>query len=131
MQALLIDGRRLDEIGAGDRRTYIGVVRPAQRPEQRFAVEEDRHADGHVGVVGAAGVGAVVEKGIALDDIVEEPLDWLGGELERRDVDGQRFLDAEQAVVIGEQTAGEVPRVLDDGRARGLHDGVRHLADDR
>ena len=131
MHALFVDGLGIGQIGGGLRRADIGVVGARQRPEERLALEEDRHAERQIGVMGPAIEGAVVEIGVALLDVLEELDDRPGGQLQRRDVDRQRFLDADQAAVIGEDPAGHVAGVLDDAGAAGLHDRIGHLADDR
>ena len=45
-------------------------------------------------------------------------------------MDRQRFLGADQTVVVGEDGAAQIPGVLDDGRAARLHDHQSHFADD-
>ena len=131
VHALLIERRRIGQVGGGLRRAHVGVVRAREHPEERLAVGEDGHAERHVGMVGDAVIGAVVEEGIALLHVVEEFGDRPGRQLQRADVDRHRLLDADEPVIVGEDAAGHVARVGDDRRARGAHDGVAHLADDR
>ena len=131
VHALLIERCGIGQVGGGLRRADIGVMRAREHPEERLAVGEDRHAEGHVGVVRDPVIGAVVEEGVALLHVVEELGDRPGRELQRADVDRHRLLDADQPVVVGEDAAGHIARVGDDGRARCAHHRVAHLADDR
>ena len=87
---LLVERRRVGQVGGGLRRADIGVVRAREHPEERLALGEDRHAEGHVGVVCDPVIGAVVEEGIALLHVVEELGDRPGREFQRADVDRHR-----------------------------------------
>ena len=99
-------------------------------PEERLAVEVHGHAERQVRVVRDARVGAVVEKGVALFDIVEELGERPGREVDGRRVHRDALLDADQPVVVGEDRAGHVARDLDDTRLAGAQHAVAHLAQD-
>ncbi|EXL02433.1 hypothetical protein BG36_15055 [Aquamicrobium defluvii] len=75
--------------------------------------------------------GQLFRKISPLRHVVEQLGQRTGRHVHRHDMDGQRILDGDQLVVVGQDGAGKVARVLDDGRAAGAHDDQRHLAHDR
>ena len=77
-----------------------------------------------------ASVGAVVEEGVALFDIVEELGERPGREVDGRRVHRDALLDADQPVIVGEDGAGHIARDLDNARLAGAQHAVAHLAQD-
>ena len=130
VQPLLVDRLGVGQVGGRNRRADIGVMRARDGPEERLAVEEHGDAKREVRVVGDARVGAVVEEGVALLDVVEELGERAGGEVDGRRVDRDALLDADEAVVVGEDGARHVARDLDDARLARAQHAVAHLAQD-
>ena len=130
MQTLLINRLGVGQVGRRDRRADIGMVGARDGPEERLAVEVHGHAKGEIRVVCDPGVGAVVEEGVALFDIVEELGERPGREVDGRRVHRDALLDADQPVIVGEDRAGHIARDLDDARLAGAQHAVAHLAQD-
>ena len=129
--ALLVDVARERHVRAGGRVAAVGLVRLGAGGEEVLAAREHRHEDGVVGGVRVAGVGIVVEVGVAprqVGVVAGQPWRLEPG---AEHVDLEPLDGREELVVGGHDRAGEVLRGVEDGRAPGTKQRVRHLADDR
>jgi hypothetical protein len=131
MQTLFIDGRRVREVSGRQRRTHVRVMTARKHPKEMPALDEYRNDHIEIGVMGRAEIRTVVEKGVALGDVVEILGDRTGGKIEGGDVDREAILHADQAVIMRQQADREVARVLDDRRAARLENAVGHFPANR
>ena len=127
---LVVDVLRGGHVRRRQRVAAVGLVRLGHRREQVLPIDEDGDQDGVVGRVRVAEVGVVVQERVALGEIVVELRHGLREVLRAHDVHGQALGGGEQLVVGGDDGAGEVARLVDDGGARGAQERVRHLAAD-
>ncbi len=108
----------------------VGLMRLGGGGEEVLAIDEDGDQDDMICRVGVAEVGIVMEEGVALADIVMQIGDRLGQKLHADDVHRQPLGGSEEAVVAGDERAGEVARHVEHRRAPGAQQRVLHLAHD-
>ena len=132
-RAFLVDVAGGREIGGGLRVADVGLMRLGERREAVAAcLVDDRHHDGMIGRVRVAVIGRVVEEGIAPAELRMERQHRARHDVgSDQHVRGQALGLGEQLVAGGQDAAGEIARAVDQARARGPEQRVRHLARDR
>ncbi len=71
---------------------------------------------------------AIVEEDISRLDVVKEFGDRAGRQIHRHNVDRQGIFDRYQTMIVSQDSAGKIARVLDNSRPARAHDDKRHLA---
>ena len=113
----------------------IQVVRGGHRPADQAVVQEDRHREGDVRPVAAAGIGVVVHDHVAGADLLAaqreifpDAADIAG---DRAGLQRRRLLRLGQLVVVGvDQRGAEILRFPDDRGIGHAHELVAHLDGD-
>ena len=128
---LLDDVLRGARPAAGGHAADVAPVAPVRRVPEELGVDEDRAAHHHVGLMGAAVVGIVVQDHVAGTEVGVKPAHGGDRELEASRVHADPLVLRDHAALGVEQPAGEILSVAEAGRVRGAGGREHHLADGR
>ena len=129
-RALFVDVARARHVRRREGIAAVRLVGFRAGREHVLPLVEDRDEDRVIGRVRVPEIRVVVEERVALRDLRVQLGHRLREELHPDDVDRQALRRRKELVLGRDERAGEVSRHVENGRAPGPQERVRHLAAD-